>query len=254
MKNQQQNNGDTAVVATKVIPLLPTNHDNVNNKKPTSTTSSNISSSKKESPTNDHQINKKNQNSIKDMNNLKRDASTNNQQQALDDDSASKSIENENSDSYYSVIKRKFVVPNAGAASETASFRSLVIQTVKSNASELHYQQQRKVQDIKDRWTRSDNENAVSKRKRPFSNPLTSTSQRIILDEPRIQPDITTEVTASTFYQGQPSLPTNNNPKEKPLPRIANNTDSNSPSSSSSSSAASTGENRRLSPHIKHSM
>ncbi|KAI9262234.1 hypothetical protein BDA99DRAFT_510606 [Phascolomyces articulosus] len=157
---------------------------------------------------------------------------------------------NTNNESYYSFIKRKFVAPNAGASSETASFRSMVIETVKANASELHYQQQRKVNEIKERWTSSP---AITEdKKKRNSNQLTTTSsQRIILDEPRIQRDITTEVTTSTFYQKQPpppSPPLSNNKhhtKEKPLPPITNNTNNSTHTNS--------GENRRLSPHIKHS-
>ncbi|KAG2220259.1 hypothetical protein INT45_009874 [Circinella minor] len=247
LKHQQQNNSGTTDVTPKVIPLLKTNH--TKDDKTTSTTFSDVTSSAKIPSTNDHQINKKNQNHANDSNEQKKYTSINNQQQEKDNDSAIKSIENDDTDSYYSFIKRKFVVPNAGAASETASFRSMVLQTVKANASELHYQQQRKLQDIKDRWTRAENETTASKKKRPFSNPLTSTSQRVILNEPRIERDITTEVTTSTFYQKQPSLFTNNSPKEKPLPPIADNSDTNN---SSSSSVASPGENRRLSPHIKH--
>ena len=249
MKHQQQNSNGTTDVEPKLIPLLKTNHKK--DDKTSSTTLSNVTSSANIPSTNDHQSDKKNQNHTNDSNEQKKDTSINNQQQEMDNGSAIKSIENDGTDSYYSFIKRKFVVPNAGAASETASFRSMVLQTVKANASELHYQQHRKLQNIKDRWIRSENETTASKNKRLFSNPLTSTSQRVILNEPRIERDITTEVTTSTFYQKQPSVLPNNSPKEKPLPPIANNSDSNN---SSSSSVASPGENRRLSPHIKHSM
>ena len=136
---------------------------------------------------------------------------------------------------YYSFIKRKFVAPNAGAASETASFRAMVIETVKANASELHYQQQRKLYEIKERLGGSSSQRSSDVEK----NGTLQTSQRIILDEPRIQRDVTAEVKASTFHEETPIIGNDKRSnKEKPLPPIT---------------PASTGDDRRLSPHIKHS-
>lgn len=54
-------------------------------------------------------------------------------------------------DGYYSIVTRKYVAPSAGQGSETASFRAMVLETVRTNASELHYHQNRRLQGLKDK-------------------------------------------------------------------------------------------------------
>ncbi|KAI8145663.1 hypothetical protein BJV82DRAFT_601784 [Fennellomyces sp. T-0311] len=143
-----------------------------------------------------------------------------------------------NDGAYYSFIKRKYVAPNTGAASETASFRAMVIETVKANASELHYQQQRKLHELKERYGGSSQASRSSGLDTEDVKKTLQTTQRVMLDEPRIQGDVTAEVGASTFYEKTPITGKDKKGnKDKPLPPIT---------------PTSTGNDRRLSPHIKH--
>lgn len=40
-------------------------------------------------------------------------------------------------DSYYSSVERKYIAPSTGSETETASFRTMVMETIKSNVSEM---------------------------------------------------------------------------------------------------------------------
>ncbi|KAI9315945.1 hypothetical protein BX666DRAFT_2028187 [Dichotomocladium elegans] len=101
-------------------------------------------------------------------------------------------------DRYNSIITRKYVAPNTGAASETASFRTMILETVKTNAEELHYQQQRRIQGIKERLANGLFKNTSTP---SAQGPQEEKTQRILMNEPEIQGDhgITTEVKTSMY-------------------------------------------------------
>ncbi|ORX63220.1 hypothetical protein DM01DRAFT_1403580 [Hesseltinella vesiculosa] len=55
-------------------------------------------------------------------------------------------------DKYYSTIERKFIAPSLGTASETASFRTMVMETVRNNVSDM--QQSRRLTRMRRKWHR----------------------------------------------------------------------------------------------------
>lgn len=157
-------------------------------------------------------------------------------------------------DGYYSMVKRKYIVPSTGASSEAPSFRSMVLETVKTNASELRYYQQRRWQDIKGRWYSKAHKPSAGDRspllghfswwEKPHDKTRlkSQTSERVISGETMLQHDIMTEVKTSSYYHmpsdskgKQDMSPENNN--EKPLPALNGRTDTR----------------EAVSPHIKHS-
>ncbi|KAI8068680.1 hypothetical protein BC940DRAFT_272721 [Gongronella butleri] len=55
-------------------------------------------------------------------------------------------------DEYFSTIERKFIAPSLGSATETASFRTMVMETVRNNVSDV--QQSRRLTRMKRKWHR----------------------------------------------------------------------------------------------------
>lgn len=99
-------------------------------------------------------------------------------------------------DGYYSMIERKYVSPSTGASSETASFRTMVTEVVKSSVAEAHISNSKRLEELKARWF-------------PWSNPHPGDLRRQNLSERTFKPlfalqqrEETTEVkVASYFYE-----------------------------------------------------
>lgn len=142
-------------------------------------------------------------------------------------------------DRYHSIITRKYVAPTTGASSETASFRSMVIETVKANAEELHYQQSRKMQGIKHKLSHV----ISSANKRKEENNGEDVQQRIILGDPSSthhhhHHHPTTAGGDNGKITMEEIKKTISNHETKPLPKEPDEPEST----------------RKISPHIKHSM
>ncbi|KAI7879637.1 hypothetical protein K492DRAFT_81675 [Lichtheimia hyalospora FSU 10163] len=133
-------------------------------------------------------------------------------------------------DRYHSIITRKYVAPTTGASSETASFRSMVIETVKANAEELHYQQSKKMQGIKKRLS-----HAISSANRTKEDGEEDVQQRIMLGDPS-STHPTTAGDDNDKITMEEIKKTISNHETKPLPKGPDEADST----------------RRISPHIKH--
>ncbi|OAD08562.1 hypothetical protein MUCCIDRAFT_158764 [Mucor lusitanicus CBS 277.49] len=64
-------------------------------------------------------------------------------------------------DGYYSSIERKYISPSTGATSETASFRTMITEVVKSSVVEVSISNSKRLEDLKARlspWTRKQEE------------------------------------------------------------------------------------------------
>ncbi|GAN05268.1 hypothetical protein MAM1_0086c04737 [Mucor ambiguus] len=64
-------------------------------------------------------------------------------------------------DGYYSSIERKYISPSTGATSETASFRTMITEVVKSSVVEVSINNSKRLEDLKARlspWTRKQEE------------------------------------------------------------------------------------------------
>ncbi|KAI8646176.1 hypothetical protein BD408DRAFT_381112 [Parasitella parasitica] len=67
-------------------------------------------------------------------------------------------------DGYYSSIERKYISPSTGATSETASFRTMITEVVKSSVEEVSINNSKRLEDLKARlspWTKKQEENKV---------------------------------------------------------------------------------------------
>lgn len=64
-------------------------------------------------------------------------------------------------DGYYSSIERKYISPSTGATSETASFRTMITEVVKSSVVEVSITNSKRIEDLKARlspWTKNQEE------------------------------------------------------------------------------------------------
>lgn len=99
-------------------------------------------------------------------------------------------------DGYYSMIERKYISPSTGASTETASFRTMVTEVVKSSVAEAHISNSKRLEELKARWF-------------PWSNPQQGDLKRQNLTERTFKPlfalqqnEETKEVkVASYFYE-----------------------------------------------------
>ncbi|KAG2202212.1 hypothetical protein INT47_002131 [Mucor saturninus] len=99
-------------------------------------------------------------------------------------------------DGYYSMIERKYISPSTGASTETASFRTMVTEVVKSSVAEAHISNSKRLEELKARWL-------------PWSNPQQGDLKRQNLTERTFKPlfalqqkEETKEVkVASYFYE-----------------------------------------------------
>lgn len=111
-------------------------------------------------------------------------------------------------DGYYSLIERKYISPSTGASTETASFRTMVIEVVKSSVVEAQIHNTKRLEELKARWS-------------PWSNSQQGDLKRQNLSERTLKPLValqqkeeTKEVkVASYFYE-------NNNTRKNLSPHI----------------------------------
>jgi hypothetical protein len=55
-------------------------------------------------------------------------------------------------DGYYSSIERKYLSQTVGAGTETASFRTMIVEVCKSSVNEVQVQRSRRMDDLKAKW------------------------------------------------------------------------------------------------------
>ncbi|KAI9487374.1 MAG: hypothetical protein EXX96DRAFT_475244 [Benjaminiella poitrasii] len=67
-------------------------------------------------------------------------------------------------DGYYSSIERKYISPSTGTTTETASFRTMITEVVKSSVAEVSLHHSRRLEDFKSRfWTKRQEETKLEK-------------------------------------------------------------------------------------------
>ncbi|CEP06872.1 hypothetical protein [Parasitella parasitica] len=117
-------------------------------------------------------------------------------------------------DGYYSSIERKYIAPSKGATSETASFRTMITEVVKSSVEEVSISNSKRLEDFKARlspWTKRQEENKVegADLKRNLTERTLKPLAAIQHQQQQQQQEETKEVkVASYFYENtdQPSL------------------------------------------------
>ncbi|KAI9266247.1 hypothetical protein EDC94DRAFT_32754 [Helicostylum pulchrum] len=101
-------------------------------------------------------------------------------------------------DGYYSSIERKYVSPSTGASTETASFRTMVIEVVKSSVVEAQMHNTKRLEDLKTRlspWTKKQQEEGELKRQK-----LTERTLKPLVAVQEQQQQETTEVKVASFF------------------------------------------------------
>ncbi|KAG0191355.1 hypothetical protein DFQ28_000368 [Apophysomyces sp. BC1034] len=109
-------------------------------------------------------------------------------------------------DGYYSSIERKYVAPSAGGGTETASFRTMVIETVKASVSEAHHHHAQRLSGLfKNRWHQNApwyNEAKIDNRKvrRQHSERLLETEPMFKKEKAPPNQHLTKEIKISSYY------------------------------------------------------
>lgn len=112
-------------------------------------------------------------------------------------------------DGYYSMIGRKHISPSTGASTETASFRTMVTEVVKSSVAEAHISNSKRLEVLKARWF-------------PWSNGQQGDLKRQNLSERTFKPlfalqqkEETKEVKVASYFYEKNSGRTNMSPHIK---------------------------------------
>lgn len=101
-------------------------------------------------------------------------------------------------DGYYSSIERKYVSPSTGASTETASFRTMVIEVVKSSVVEAQIHNTKRLEDLKARlspWTKKQQEEGDLKRQK-----LTERTLKPLVAIQELEQQETKEVKVASFF------------------------------------------------------
>ncbi|KAG2234547.1 hypothetical protein INT48_007360 [Thamnidium elegans] len=114
-------------------------------------------------------------------------------------------------DGYYSSIERKYVSPSTGASTETASFRTMVIEVVKSSVVEAQIHNVKRLEDLKVRlspWTKKQQEEGDLKRQK-----LTERTLKPLVAIQELEHQETKEVKVASFFYENNTVkdPTKNN-------------------------------------------
>lgn len=101
-------------------------------------------------------------------------------------------------DGYYSSIERKYVSPSTGASTETASFRTMVIEVMKSSVVEAQMNNTKRLEDLKARlspWTKKQEEEGDLKRQK-----LTERTIKPLMAVQELEKQETKELKVASFF------------------------------------------------------
>lgn len=156
--------------------------------------------------------------------------------------------EDEVIDEYYSTMERKYISPSTGSTTETASFRTMVMETVRNNVNDVIYSQQQqlhqhhhrhKLSQIKQHWKQSS----------PHSSPTIINGVPMQQQQQKmIERDHDITLQQSTKDIQQTSAYYNNAPSSQSVQTEKTNDDSNINNNNDSIDDAS----KIVSPHIQH--
>jgi hypothetical protein len=127
-------------------------------------------------------------------------------------------------DGYYSSIERKFISSSTGSSTETASFRTMLVEVCKTSVSEAHMSHTRRMDDLKSKWhspwIKKQEESKVDNRglKREFSERDLEPLNAVSKDSDNIS--ISTKEYKATSYYYEPEGSKNTDDKKMISPHI----------------------------------